>query len=428
MGQSAPRSSRTAARSFERGRDDLVFGYRESSLDELVILEGSFQLEEDDPRELARRMQKQWIVKKAAQPMGHQMRRLRVQEPSRRQRRRVDRTAGLKGTRIGGAVVSERHANFIIAEPEATSQDVLRLIDLIRGQVRDRLGDRFRIGNRDLVAHANRAIPTARRNRAASLVVRRTAAASCGRLIEKVLPPSPDTLVIDVGCGTGSQYWAPRRPLSLRWHRHLGRGDSRAKPRFPKVQFVHGRAPGDLGPLMQQARLVLLMDVLEHVDDDFAMLSELLAAAAPGAYFLLTVPADESLWSEHDESFGHYRRYDRARLQRVWTGLPVTTLLVSYFNARLLPLIRLVRARSRRRGHAAGQVGTDFWLPIAPVNSTLQAIFAGEGRRLVQVLEGRQASGYTAGSSLVALIRREPGAIALRTKPADLPPDHRPRV
>ena len=48
--------------------------------------------------------------------------------------------AGLKGTRIGGAVVSDRHANFIIAEPECTSQDVLRLIDLIRGQVRDRLG------------------------------------------------------------------------------------------------------------------------------------------------------------------------------------------------------------------------------------------------------------------------------------------------
>ena len=45
------------------------------------------------------------------------------------------------------------------------------------------------------------------------------------------------------------------------------------------------------------------------------MLSELLAAASPGCYFLLTVPADPSLWSEHDESFGHYRRYDRARLE-----------------------------------------------------------------------------------------------------------------
>ena len=48
--------------------------------------------------------------------------------------------AGLKGTRIGGAVVSDRHANFIIAEPECTSEDVLRLIDLVRDQVSQRLG------------------------------------------------------------------------------------------------------------------------------------------------------------------------------------------------------------------------------------------------------------------------------------------------
>ena len=48
--------------------------------------------------------------------------------------------AGLKGTRIGGAVVSDRHANFIVAEPDCTSHDVLRLIDLVRSQVRDRLG------------------------------------------------------------------------------------------------------------------------------------------------------------------------------------------------------------------------------------------------------------------------------------------------
>ena len=48
--------------------------------------------------------------------------------------------AGLKGTRIGGAVVSDRHANFIVAEPDCTTQDVLRLIELVRSQVRDRLG------------------------------------------------------------------------------------------------------------------------------------------------------------------------------------------------------------------------------------------------------------------------------------------------
>ena len=125
---------------FQRGCDDMEFGYRQSNLDELVILEASFPLEEDDPQELARRMQKNWIVKKASQPMGHQCAGCVFRNPRGSSAGELIEEAGLKGTRIGGAVASDRHANFIIAEPECTSQDVLRLIDLIRSQVHDRLG------------------------------------------------------------------------------------------------------------------------------------------------------------------------------------------------------------------------------------------------------------------------------------------------
>jgi UDP-N-acetylmuramate dehydrogenase len=124
----------------QRGRDEMDFGYRESSLDEPVILEATFQLEEDDPRELARRMQKLWILKKAAQPMGHQSAGCVFKNPRGTSAGELIEKAGLKGTRIGGAIVSDRHANFIVAEPECTSQDVLRLIDVVRSQVRDRLG------------------------------------------------------------------------------------------------------------------------------------------------------------------------------------------------------------------------------------------------------------------------------------------------
>jgi UDP-N-acetylmuramate dehydrogenase len=46
----------------------------------------------------------------------------------------------LKGARVGGAEVSDRHANFIIAEPDATSRDVLQLIDLVQRTVSERLG------------------------------------------------------------------------------------------------------------------------------------------------------------------------------------------------------------------------------------------------------------------------------------------------
>jgi len=124
----------------QRGADELVFGYRQSSLDDLVILQASCELEEDDPRELAQRMQKQWIIKKASQPMGHQSAGCAFKNPRGQSAGELIDNAGLKGTRIGGAVVSDRHANFIVVEPECTSQDVLRLIELVRGQIRDRMG------------------------------------------------------------------------------------------------------------------------------------------------------------------------------------------------------------------------------------------------------------------------------------------------
>jgi UDP-N-acetylmuramate dehydrogenase len=123
----------------QRERDDLVFDYRFSNLDDPVILSGRFELEEDDPREVSKQMQKHWIVRKARQPMGHQSAGCIFKNPPGMHAGELIDQAGLKGTRIGGAVVDQRHANFIIAEPECTSQDVLRLIELVHTQVEQRM-------------------------------------------------------------------------------------------------------------------------------------------------------------------------------------------------------------------------------------------------------------------------------------------------
>jgi UDP-N-acetylmuramate dehydrogenase len=123
-----------------RDREDLVFAYRQSSLDELVILNAEFLLEEDDPEQLTKRMQKQWIVKKAGQPLSHQNCATIFKNPRGMSAGMLIDQAGLKGTRVGGAEVSQRHANFIVATEGATSQDVLRLIDMIRSRVAERLG------------------------------------------------------------------------------------------------------------------------------------------------------------------------------------------------------------------------------------------------------------------------------------------------
>ena len=124
----------------QRGREDLVFAYRQSSLDELVILNAEFQLEEDNPEQLTKRMQKQWIVKKASQPLSHQNVANVFKNPRGMSAGMLIDQAGLKGTRVGAVEVSQRHANFIVAGEDATSQDVLRLIDIIRSRVAERLG------------------------------------------------------------------------------------------------------------------------------------------------------------------------------------------------------------------------------------------------------------------------------------------------
>jgi SAM-dependent methyltransferase len=236
-------------------------------------------------------------------------------------------------------------------------------------------------------------------------------------VLAAVLPPGRGALVIDIGCGTGANIAAlcdryecigiDTSPDAIRL----------ARQRFGGVRFICGAAPGDLGEAAGRAGAVLLMDVLEHVPDDAALLGPIVEALAPGALVLVTVPADPRLWSEHDVSLGHYRRYDAPALRRIWSSLPVSEMMVSYFNARLYPLVRAARALGRLRGRAWGREGTDMAIPRGPINRVLERVFAGEGRRLADLAAGRPRGrrGYARGVSLMALLRREPGGARGRT-------------
>lgn len=124
-----------------REHDDLSFGYRWSNLDDPVILGARFTLEPDDPEAVVKRMRRIWIVEKENQPYGHQSSGCIFKDPAPdvSARTLIDQ-AGLKGERIGGAEVSDRHSNFLVAQSGATSADVLALIDRIRQRVHEQSG------------------------------------------------------------------------------------------------------------------------------------------------------------------------------------------------------------------------------------------------------------------------------------------------
>ncbi len=123
-----------------RTHDDLQFAYRQSNLDDVIILDARFELNPDDPQELTKRMQKLWIVKKAHQPVGGQNTGCIFKDPPGESAARLLDDAGLKGSRQGKAEVSDRNTNFIEVASGATSADVIQLIDHLQEQVARRLG------------------------------------------------------------------------------------------------------------------------------------------------------------------------------------------------------------------------------------------------------------------------------------------------
>jgi len=121
---------------FVLSKDEITFGYRYSSLDNGTMLSATLLLERDEPKELAKRMRKLWIIRKSHQPSGEAASVLAFRDPQTGPSAgELIEQVGLKGTRIGGAVVSDRNAGFITVDAECISDDVLRLIRLVQEQV-----------------------------------------------------------------------------------------------------------------------------------------------------------------------------------------------------------------------------------------------------------------------------------------------------
>ncbi len=92
-----------------------------------------------------------------------------------------------------------------------------------------------------------------------------------------------------------------------------------------------------------QADLVLMTDVLEHIERDLAFLSEHVERAAPGTDFLISVPALKWMWSGHDVYLDHWRRYTLPEVTDLarYSGLSVVS--SCYFFAAILPIAAAVR-------------------------------------------------------------------------------------
>jgi len=125
----------SAGNGFTRHKDDLVFAYRTTNISAPFILGATLELGEDDPTRIMRKTKEIWMYKRNTQPLNTKSCGCVFKNPRGMSAGALIDAAGLKGTRVGGAEVSGKHANFVVAHPGCRADDVLALIQLVREKV-----------------------------------------------------------------------------------------------------------------------------------------------------------------------------------------------------------------------------------------------------------------------------------------------------
>lgn len=155
----------------------------------------------------------------------------------------------------------------------------------------------------------------------------------------RLLGDAPFDKILDVGAGSGffTHYLLTHTPATEAWCVDTSYGvDSDAATAGKPVHYRRSIES-------VEADLVLLMDVLEHVDDDLGLLKAYVDKVPSGSRFLMTVPAFQFLWSGHDDFLEHKRRYTLAQLETLAKDAGLTVRQGAYYFGLVFPIAATLR-------------------------------------------------------------------------------------
>lgn len=159
-------------------------------------------------------------------------------------------------------------------------------------------------------------------------------------ILTKEIPGRQGFNVLDIGCGDGYTVAAVCKDAPLARidaiDIHLSETQLAELPRQePRVHFHNSY--DSLASRVYNT--ILLLDVVEHVEDDIGFLREITKKyTAPGCHVLITAPAFAGLFSSHDRFLGHHRRYRLAQLEQLTQAAGLTCRSSGYLFSSLLPL------------------------------------------------------------------------------------------
>ena len=207
------------------------------------------------------------------------------------------------------------------------------------------------------------------------------------RVLEARLPAGAS--VLDVGCGTGFVLERLAERFEVTGLEPDDSVRARAHPTIA-AKLLRGGSDNLSALAGRTFDAVLMLDVLEHVDDDVEALQQVKPAIRPGGLLLATVPANPKLWSQHDVLNDHRRRYTAAAFRMLFGQAGLDLVHLTHINSRLYPLAWIHRLTARNTNEA-------LRLPAEPVNQMFARAFAGEASTGTPT--------YRRGLSLLALAR-----------------------
>lgn len=177
--------------------------------------------------------------------------------------------------------------------------------------------------------------------------------------------------ILEAGCGYGGNLGMLARFGEVQAF-ELDESARRHASASSGIEIASGKLPDQVGFPGEAFELIVLLDVLEHIEEDVESLRALRERLAPGACIAVTVPAFPWLWSTHDEVHHHKRRYTRAGLRRALSEAGFEAIELGYFNSILFPLAVAHRCAARLLGRHGG---TDA-MPHPVLNRIFAKLFA----------------------------------------------------